>query len=473
MKKISQLLILLVLLSNILLGQPFYVGADLSYVNEMEDCGVVYLDDSQPRDPFAIFADHGANLVRLRLWHTPAWYDTLNAGNRYSDFADVKRSIARVHAQGMQVLLDFHLSDSWADPGHQVVPAAWAAVVGNTPVLGDSLYQYVYGVLRELAEQGLWPEMVQLGNETNRGILQTQAANDGGWVLDWPRNATLFNRGLSAIRAAATDYQQEVQIGLHLAGLASMEWYVDQFTQHGVTDYNFIGISYYWAWHQPTTIAQTGDVISRLRQAHPNKEVLILETGYPWTLAWNDSAANIINDLSPAYSPASPEAQYQWLVDLSQEVRQSGGSGVLYWEPAWVSSPCWTPWGQGSHQEHAAFFDFNNNVLPTGGMAWLGADFGPTGVAQPGEGTTKLELTLSYQPASQQVQVALTEPLPAGNWHAVLFNVDGKGVQDWRELPTDTAAFTLDLPTLPNGVYFFTLFEGQVVRGSAAVGVVR
>lgn len=104
-------------------------------------------------------------------------------------------------------------------------------------------------------------------------------------------------------------------------------------------------------------------------------------------------------------------------------------------------------------------------------MAWLGADFGPTGVAQPGTGTTKL--TLSYQPASQQVQVALTEPLPTGNWHAVLFNVDGKGVQDWRELPTDTAAFTLDLPTLPNGVYFFTLFEGQVVRGSAAVGVVR
>jgi arabinogalactan endo-1,4-beta-galactosidase len=100
-------------------GQSFYFGADLSYVNEMEDCGVSYKEDGKPKDVHEMFADHGCNLVRLRLWHTPSWYDGLNNGNRYSDLADVKIAIGRAHAAGMEVLLDFHLSDNWADPGKQ------------------------------------------------------------------------------------------------------------------------------------------------------------------------------------------------------------------------------------------------------------------------------------------------------------------------------------------------------------------
>ena len=105
-------------------SQSFYFGADLSYVNQMEDCGVVYMEQGQPKDVFQIFADHNCNLVRLRLWHTPSWYDTLNTGMQYSDFADVRKSILRAKSAGMEVLLDFHLSDTWADPGRQLVPKA-------------------------------------------------------------------------------------------------------------------------------------------------------------------------------------------------------------------------------------------------------------------------------------------------------------------------------------------------------------
>lgn len=99
---------------------------------------------------------------------------------------------------------------------------------------------------------------------------------------------------------------------------------------------------------------------------------MIFETGYIWTTASNDNANNIIGEVHPDYAPASPENQRKWLNDLTREVKKQGGAGVLYWEPAWVSSMCRTPWGQGSHQEHATFFDFNNNVLPNGGMQWLG-----------------------------------------------------------------------------------------------------
>ena len=129
---------LLLLLSNTLLAQNFYFGADMSYVNEMEACGVTYYENQQAKDPYDIFASHGCNLVRLRLWHTPSWYDVLNEGQRYSDLADVKMAIARAKERDLEVLLDFHLSDNWGDPSKQLVPKAWLSVVDDTQLLKDS-----------------------------------------------------------------------------------------------------------------------------------------------------------------------------------------------------------------------------------------------------------------------------------------------------------------------------------------------
>lgn len=182
--QINLITFLFLIISSCSYAQPFYFGSDLSYVNEMENCGAIYKEDGQAKDPYAIFADHGNNLVRLRLWHTPSWYDQLNGGQRYSDLADVRKSIQRAKAQGMKVLLDFHLSDNWADPAKQVVPKAWSNVVDNLPVLKDSLYRYLYQTLTELHTEGLLPEMVQIGNETNKGILLSQEVSDAGWVLE-------------------------------------------------------------------------------------------------------------------------------------------------------------------------------------------------------------------------------------------------------------------------------------------------
>ena len=140
-------LLFLFLFPSILFSQNFYFGNDLSYVNEMEDCGVVYQENNNPKDPFQIFADKGSNLIRLRLWHAPSWYDDLNNGQRYSDFQDVKKSIQRAKDAGMEVLLDFHLSDNWADPSKQLVPEAWLSVVDDLPVLKDSLYNYIFQTL--------------------------------------------------------------------------------------------------------------------------------------------------------------------------------------------------------------------------------------------------------------------------------------------------------------------------------------
>jgi arabinogalactan endo-1,4-beta-galactosidase len=350
---------------------PFYLGADLSYTNEMEDCGVVYREDNQPKDPYQMFADNGCNMVRLRLWHTPAWYDTLNQGKRYSDFDDVRRSIRRAKGAGMAVLLDFHLSDIWADPQRQLAPVAWQSVLNDLPALQDSVYNHVFETLTRLHAEGLLPEMVQIGNEVNRPILLSPQDDEAGVPIDWKRNAPLFAAGIKAARAVEKNAGKPIQVALHIADPSKTIFLMAGFWENGVRDFDVIGMSYYWAWHKPVTIAQTGDVIADLRQLYPGKSVMIFETGYIWTTDFNDNASNIISETHPHYAPASPDAQYRWLADLTKEVKRRGGAGVLYWEPTWVSSPCWTPWGQGSHQEHAAFFDFDNNVLPDGGMRWL------------------------------------------------------------------------------------------------------
>ncbi|MCU0346832.1 MAG: arabinogalactan endo-1,4-beta-galactosidase, partial [Saprospiraceae bacterium] len=233
-------------------AQSFLFGADLSYVNEMEDCGVVYKENGQPADPYQIFADHNCGIVRLRLWHTPAWYDGLNSGQRYSDLADVRRSILRAKAANMQVLLDFHLSDTWADPSHQRVPAAWEGVVNNLPLLQDSVFNYISQTLLSLHADGLLPDMVQIGNETNKGILLSAAQDSGPWVLEWPRNAALFKRAIEAVRTVETQTGQDIKVALHVAGPADAGWLMQGFWSNGVTDFDVIGLSYYWAWHQPT-----------------------------------------------------------------------------------------------------------------------------------------------------------------------------------------------------------------------------
>ena len=367
-------LLVLLFTNSLCLGQNFFFGADQSYVNEMEDCGERYFEDQQEKDVHQIFADHGCNLVRLRLWHTPSWYDMLNQGKRYSDIEDVKKSIRRVKEAGMQVLLNFHLSDNWADPSKQIIPSAWMEIADETELLADSLYGYVSRTMKELKTENLLPEMVQIGNETNRGILLTPEQNQT-WQMEWPRNAQLFNAAIQAVRDFERNENSNVKIALHFAAPSEIEWLAEEFASNGVVDFDIIAMSYYWAWHRPTTIEEAGATIERLRNKYPSKEVLVVETGYPWTLENNDNAPNIINAVQNEYGPASPMSQKQWLIDLTQEVIDKGGIGVIYWEPSWVSTTCWNQWDQGSHQDHATFFDFDNNLLQPGGIDFMNHDY--------------------------------------------------------------------------------------------------
>lgn len=337
-----------------------YYGADLSYVNEMLDCGAEYFtSDGEKKDPYEIFSEAGCNLVRLRLWHTPDWTD-------YSNFEDVKLAIERSKTLGMQVMLDFHYSDDWADPSKQKIPAAWLGVIDNTPVLGDSLYNYTYKTLKDLAEEDLLPEIVQVGNEINPMILQD---GDLQWPIDWNRNAPLLNKGIKAVRDISEEYNKEVGVMLHIAQPENGIWWFEQATENGVTDFDWIGLSYYPLWSD-YKLKDVSLGVKFLVDKY-DKRLMIVETAYPFTTLNSDPAGNILGiDASVEGILISEEGQLEYLETLEEEILDGGGEGLIYWEPAWVSTTCSTQWGQGSHWDNATLFGQDFKALI--GMTWYG-----------------------------------------------------------------------------------------------------
>lgn len=338
-------------------ARDFYFGADLSYVNEMEDCGAVYREGGKARDPFELFAERGANLVRVRLWNDAEWTE-------YSDLADVRRTIERARKQGMQVLLDFHYSDDWADGDKQIIPKAWAAIE-STDALAQALHDYTLETLLELADAGLLPEMVQVGNETNPELMR--GPDNGKDPIDWQRNARLLNAGIRAVRDSSIRAGAPIKAMLHIAQPENVLPWFESAWEAGVRDFDQVGISYYRRWSSEGLdgLART---IGEVRRRYPSAEVVLVETSYPWTLDSADGAANLLseNTLIEDY-PATVAGQSAYLADLTQLVMDAGGVGIVYWEPAWVSTRCSTRWGQGSHWENATFFDFHNGneVLPS------------------------------------------------------------------------------------------------------------
>lgn len=328
----------------------FYYGADLSYVNEMEDCGAIYTDlDNNIKDPFKIFYEAGANLIRIRLWHNPKW-------TNYSNYEDVKKSIRRAKSDQMKVLLDFHYSDTWADPSKQEIPSDWLNYINDTETLGDLLYNYTFDTLNNLANSGLLPDIVQIGNEINPMILQHDELK---WPIDWARNSSLINKGIKAVRDISSKTSINVEVMLHIAQPENGLWWFKEAYSAGISDYDWIGLSYYPIWSEYTL----NNISSPLKTLidNYNKRLMIVETAYPFTLKNADNANNILNEdsLISGY-PASQQGQLNYLNELKKKIEEAGGEGLIYWEPAWVSTNCKTLWGQGSHWDNATLFDHNN-----------------------------------------------------------------------------------------------------------------
>ncbi|CAN5268548.1 arabinogalactan endo-1,4-beta-galactosidase [soil metagenome] len=304
---------------------PIYRGVDISYANEMDDCGAVYKSGGQRVDQYQFFKSAGANVARIRIWNDPDW-------TKYSNLADVKRSIRRAKQAGLQVLLDFHYSDDWADGEKQLAPKAWAKL--STPDQAKALYAFTHDTLKDLSHEGLMPDLVQVGNETNGEIVSTLAKAKE--PINWDRNALLFNAGIKAVRDVGAETGAKPRIMLHIAQPENAEPWFEAAAKAGVTDYDIIGLSYYSKWSK-RSMAELGQTINRLRNSYA-ADVLVVETAYPFTTDNADSSPNLLGEDSLiAGYPATPAGQKKYLIDLTQLVLASGGTGVFYWEPAWIS----------------------------------------------------------------------------------------------------------------------------------------
>ena len=337
----------------------FNMGVDLSYVNQVEDYGGIYKDSGKNKDPFRIMKDHGANTVRVRLWHTPSWVGKLNNGKMYYDLYGTGETIRRAKGQGMAVNLDIHYSDRWADPAHQETPAAWSGL--PLMILKDSVYNYTLAVLNYLKIKNLVPEMVQVGNETNSGMLWPAGKVENN---NWQSFATLLNSGIRAIRDFSQTSAVKPKIILHVAQLQNAEYWTNNLLSNGVTDFDILGLSHYPKWSTTGTMDEIENKIRALK-TRVGKQVMIVETAYPWTGNNADSYTNIIsaNDKASGYG-ITQEEQFRYMKDLTQTIIRAGGTGIMYWEPAWISSRLNDGWGTGSSWENNAFFDFDGNVLP-------------------------------------------------------------------------------------------------------------
>jgi arabinogalactan endo-1,4-beta-galactosidase len=200
---------------------------------------------------------------------------------------------------------------------------------------------------------------VQVGNETNIEILQANDSVPAG-KINWERNSFLLNKGLEAVDAFNKQTSERTQKMIHIAQPENAFWWFTEATKNGLDDFEWIGLSYYpkWSEYKFQDIPQAIDSLKKLF----NKRVMIVETAYPFTMENADEAGNILGEdaLIPGY-PATPEGQLNYLIDLTKLTIEGGGEGVIYWEPAWISTSCSTRWGKGSHWDNATFFDADNN----------------------------------------------------------------------------------------------------------------
>jgi len=241
------------------------LGADISFLPELEARGMKFSDNGIEKDAIQILKDHGFNYVRLRIFNDPARDSGYSPGKGFCDLENTKKMAKRVKAAGMKLLLDFHYSDYWADPGKQYKPAAWRKL--SFEELKKAVYDYTKDVMQQLKEQGTTPDMVQVGNEINHGIIWPE-----GNVNDFDGLAQLVNAGTKAVK----DVDHSVVMMLHVAlGGQNDEsvFFIDNMISRGV-HFDVIGESYYPKWHG--TLEDLESNLDDLARRY-NRDVIVVE----------------------------------------------------------------------------------------------------------------------------------------------------------------------------------------------------
>lgn len=351
------------------LSPDFINGVDVSSVIAEERSGVVFHDaNGDVADIFDVLADAGVNYVRVRVWNDP--YDA--SGNGYgggdNDLATALEIGTRATAAGLSVLVDFHYSDFWADPGKQQAPKAWQGM--SVEQKADAVYDYTADALAQFDAAGVNVGMVQVGNETNNGI---------AGVTGWANMAQIFSAGSLAVR----DTLPDALVAVHFTNpetAGRYAGYAANLDAYGV-DYDVFASSYYPYWHG--SLSNLTSVLNTVATTY-GKKVMVAETSWATTLEDADGHGNVIDLPSEATQyPVSVQGQATAVRDVIEavsNVSDGAGIGVFYWEPAWIpvgpaseleaNKVLWETYGSGWASSFAGEYDPDDAGLWYGGSAW-------------------------------------------------------------------------------------------------------
>lgn len=366
----------------------YYKGMDISTLLEVEKCGGRFYDGGEAEDVFAILKRYDVNAVRIRLWNDPYSEEGKPYGAGTNDLASVITLSKRAKEKGFDILLNYHYSDFWADPGKQFIPKAWKGF--SVKELEEAVYHYTKDTLLRLKEEGLLPDMVQVGNELTNGLLWPY-----GKVPEYDQIARFVNAGIRAVREvsdmalAENVISEKIMVMIHLDNGGNndlyREWF-DHFMKKG-EDFDIIGLSYYPFWHGTFDMLENNMKDIALRYG---KELIVTEVSMGHTM--EDYAS--YEKLAPSERkgmatrqeladkidfPMTKEGQRAFLKELFNRIAsvpEKKGRGYFYWEPAWIpvpgcgwatessleyiedKGPCGNEWA------NQALFDYEGNALP-------------------------------------------------------------------------------------------------------------
>lgn len=333
------------------------VGADISFTLQEEAVGNSVSDNGKTLPIEEILARHGTNYSRLRVFVDPQG----GASGLESALEMAKRS----RAAGMKLLLNLHYSGTWADHERQEPPAAWKDL--NFDELTGEVRSYTKGVLEAFARQGTPVSMVQLGNEVTNGILWPAGRINGPDGVRWEGFAQLVKAAAAGVRDSNAVNPPLIVLHIHGGGGGKVTRdFFDTATKHNIP-FDVIGLTYYPFWGP--SLGRLGRNLTFLANRY-DRDIMIVETAYPWTLETSQDGPNIVRRASmlpqSELYPPTPEGQAKFFRGLRRvlaNVPSGHGVGYFVWEPGWLPGVDAAVDG-GNGYSNLTLFDWEGRALP-------------------------------------------------------------------------------------------------------------
>ena len=416
----------------------FLAGADFSDLAFFESRGVTYKEGGQVQDGIRILKNHGINCIRLRLWTGSTAQVLTNNPYNYSNNLSYTVPLAvRVKNAGLLFLLDFHYSDTWADPSHQATPATWFSLTFAQMV--QQMYTYNSNTIAAFAAAGAMPDYVQIGNEITQGMLFTNSAGatigkvSGSYNTSWNQLGQLMKAAVQGIQDAASAAGANMpRIIVHIdrgGDWATTQWFFENLNYQGVP-YDIIGESYYPFFQgSPTNL----NICLSNAAVEFGKPVVVAETAFPYTntcpTAWKSQLFGF---------PPTPDGQVSFIAAVAgivESVPNHLGAGVFYWGAEYQAASGVNEAGFNT----ASFFDAGGNVLPVADA--LGGTAASL-VISPSLAGSNLQLQWPFSGAAAKLMTS-TVLAPATAWSLVANPIQITG-----------AVFTVTLPINNNSCFY-------------------